>query len=54
MTINDLKAELSERITDKHELLDVILNKRTKVYHITEGEIIAYLNVVELLEEVII
>ena len=54
MTINDLKAELSERITDKQEQLDVILNKRTKEYHIVEGEIIAYLNVVELLEEVVI
>lgn len=54
MTIEELKAELSERITDKQELLDVALGKRTKEYHITEGEIIAYLNVVELLEEVIV
>lgn len=54
MTIEELQTELSERITDKQEQLDMILNKRTKEYHIVEGEIIAYLNVVELLEEVVI
>lgn len=53
MTVDELKCELTERITDKQELLDLTLRKRTKEYHITEGEIIAYLNVVEMLEEVI-
>lgn len=51
MTLDELKAEISERIADKQELLDV-LSRRTKDYHIIEGEIIAYLNVLEMLEEV--
>lgn len=52
MTLLEFKAELEYRVESKREILET-LDRRTKDFLIVEGEIIAYMRVVDLIDEVI-
>lgn len=51
MTLSEFKAELEYRVERKQEILET-LDRRRKDYHINEGELIAYMSVIDLLDEV--
>lgn len=51
MTFSEFKAELEYRIESKKEILET-LDRRTRDFRIVEGELIAYVSVVDLIDEV--
>ena len=50
MTFSEFKAELEYRVESKQEILET-LDRRRKDYHINEGELIAYMSVIDLLDD---
>lgn len=51
MTLSEFKAELEYRIESKQEILET-MNRRTRDFRVVEGELIAYMSVVDLVYEV--
>ena len=51
MTLSEFKAELEYRIESKQEILET-MNRRTRDFRVVEGELIAYMSVVDLIDEV--
>lgn len=51
MTFSEFKAELEYRIESKQEILET-MNRRTRDFRVVEGELIAYMSVVDLVDEV--
>lgn len=52
MTFSEFKAELEYRVESKREILET-MDRRTRDFRIVEGELIAYMSVVDLIDEVI-
>ena len=52
MTLSEFKAELEYRVESKREILET-MDRRTRDFRIVEGELIAYMSVVDLIDEVI-
>ena len=51
MTLSEFKAELEYRIESKKEILET-MGRRTRDFRVVEGELIAYMSVVDLIDEV--
>lgn len=51
MTFSEFKAELEYRVESKREILET-MDRRTRDFRIVEGELIAYMSVVDLIDEV--
>ena len=51
MTFSEFKVELEYRVESKREILET-MDRRTRDFRIVEGELIAYMSVVDLIDEV--
>ena len=51
MTFSEFKSELEYRVESKREILEN-LDRRTRDFRIVECELIAYMSVVDLIDEV--